>query len=339
MSGKEEILERAARRALLAPSIHNTQPWTFTLTDDALEIRADRERRLDVLDPRGRQLLISCGCALAHARIAVQAAGYEPLVRRFPTEEQPSLVARVQVGPPGAFAGSTALDRAIDQRHTNRRRFLGSPLPAPLVAQLQWIAHTEGAVLVPLLTPEQLAVVARASELADSVELADPGYLTEITEWTTDDPRRRDGVQLAGVPRRDDRTGDGPLVREFDQFGLGWLPPSSSAPGRETLVLLCAATDDPRGWLRTGEALERIWLTLTVAGFSASPLTQAVEVRAAHQMLRQQLGLSAYPEIILRAGQAPAAASSRRRHARDVIIDRRSAVASAGDGAAPGGIA
>ena len=59
-----QTLRRAAVRATLAPSIHNTQPWRFVLSADALEIHADPARQLRVLYPRGRQMTISCGCAV-----------------------------------------------------------------------------------------------------------------------------------------------------------------------------------------------------------------------------------------------------------------------------------
>ena len=55
-----QAVRRAAVRATLAPSVHNTQPWRFVLGSSRLEIHADWNRRLRVLDPRGRQLLISC---------------------------------------------------------------------------------------------------------------------------------------------------------------------------------------------------------------------------------------------------------------------------------------
>src|SRR5581483_1336980 len=54
-------LERAAEAARLAPSIHNTQPWAFHVTSEALEMRLDRSRGLCVADPDGREALISCG--------------------------------------------------------------------------------------------------------------------------------------------------------------------------------------------------------------------------------------------------------------------------------------
>src|SRR3954467_7374146 len=147
------LLHRAAIRAMRAPSIHNTQPWRFVLTQDALEIHGDRSRRLPVLDPRGRQMMISLGCALFHARVAIAAAGYEPIVRRLPDAAPPDLIARLWVGRESHWSGSSALDMAIDHRRTNRRAFVGEPVPAKLVRDLEYAARSEGALLFPVVYP------------------------------------------------------------------------------------------------------------------------------------------------------------------------------------------
>src|SRR4051794_34917479 len=153
------LLHRAAMRAMRAPSIHNTQPWRFVLTQDALEIWADRGRALKVLDPRGRQLMISLGCAVFHARVAIAAAGYEPIVRRLPESMHPNLVARVSVGRETHSAGSSGLDMAIDHRRTNRRAFSGEPLPSKVITDLEYAAKTEGALLFPVVSAEHRRVV------------------------------------------------------------------------------------------------------------------------------------------------------------------------------------
>jgi hypothetical protein len=62
-ASKNEVLAAAARSALRAPSVFNTQPWRWVLEGDVLELRADRQRQLAAADPFGNMLLASCGAA------------------------------------------------------------------------------------------------------------------------------------------------------------------------------------------------------------------------------------------------------------------------------------
>ena len=112
-----DVLRRAAARAILAPSVHNSQPWQFRLGTDHLDLLADPGRQLQVLDPLGRQLTISCGCALFNTRAAVAAEGLDATVVRLPDPDQPELLARVTVTPASAPDGATlaALDLYADR--------------------------------------------------------------------------------------------------------------------------------------------------------------------------------------------------------------------------------
>ena len=83
MPGPEyDALDAAARAALRAPSIFNTQPWQWRHRDGALELWADWTRQLAVVDRGGQLLLLSCGAALHHARISLAAAGWIASVER-----------------------------------------------------------------------------------------------------------------------------------------------------------------------------------------------------------------------------------------------------------------
>ena len=59
------------QRARCRASIFNSQPWSWTVHDDRMELRADRERRLASVDPSGRLLTVSCGVALRNTMVAV----------------------------------------------------------------------------------------------------------------------------------------------------------------------------------------------------------------------------------------------------------------------------
>ena len=132
-------LRRSAVRATLAPSVHNTQPWRFELRPPTLSIVADRSRQLRVLDPTGRQLTISCGCALFNARSSLAASGFGVEVERFPDPASSALVARITAREAGGGTVDpiAALDNVIDLRRTNRRRFADDAVPAEVVESLQ----------------------------------------------------------------------------------------------------------------------------------------------------------------------------------------------------------
>ena len=70
--------------AVAAPSVHNTQPWLFRVSDGRVDLLADRTRQLREQDPEGRALLVSCGAALLNLRVATEHVGYEPHVELLP---------------------------------------------------------------------------------------------------------------------------------------------------------------------------------------------------------------------------------------------------------------
>ena len=67
----EQQLRYLAAYAILAPSIHNTQPWRFRLGDEHVELWSDETGGLPVVDPLGRELVISCGAALLTKSTAI----------------------------------------------------------------------------------------------------------------------------------------------------------------------------------------------------------------------------------------------------------------------------
>ena len=319
-----DTLDRAATRATLAPSVHNTQPWHFEVTGDALEIRSRPGRRLEVLDPRGRQLLISCGCALFNARVSIAAAGFDSIVDRWPDPAEPNLLARVRVGRARDWLPIAGLDQAVEDRRTNRRAFADDPVPGGVINDLVATARAEGGHLLPISEPDHRRATAELSRLADQLQEADPAYRAELARWTTDDLRRRDGVQAASVPYvgHSATAHDALPIRSFDPRGMGWLPASSDSDEQQCLLLLAASDDGPDSWLRTGEALERVWLTLTQLNYSASPLTQVIEVARTNGRFRTALNTRLHPQILLRVGRAPNTVPTARLDPADVITTR-----------------
>ncbi|HEU5269697.1 MAG TPA: nitroreductase family protein [Jatrophihabitans sp.] len=318
-----QALRRAAARATLAPSIHNSQPWRFVLTNGVLEMHADRSRQLHVLDPACRQLLISCGCALFNARVALAAAGYPDVVHRFPVPTQSGLLAQISVGSAGQVSNPClgVLDPVIELRHSNRRRFADERVPAALVDHLIAAAAAEGAALLPVTDEAKLVTTAVLAQRAAAIEDADPAYRAELRAWTTDEPDRADGVPAAAVPRSGTQSYDDIPIRDFDTRGTGGLPAATHSSIDQCLLLLWTPGDNPLAWLQAGEGLQRALLELTRQGYVASIMSQVAEVPAVRAMLRRELDLTGEPHLLLRVGRAPMTPATRRRRLVEVLVE------------------
>ncbi|WP_327004473.1 hypothetical protein OHA72_57175 [Dactylosporangium sp. NBC_01737] len=139
-------LTQATFAALSAPSVLDTQPWRWRIDEDRIELHADWRRRLADIDPDGRLLLMSCGAALHHTRVALAAEGVGVDVLRFPDSGDPDLLAELRyTGPAERAPGSGALFRAIAVRRSDRRPFAGGYMPGGDLTLLREAAEQVGA--------------------------------------------------------------------------------------------------------------------------------------------------------------------------------------------------
>lgn len=325
-------LRRAAARARLAPSIHNTQPWRLDLRGDALELRLDPDRRLAHVDPDGRQALISCGCALFNARVSLAGDDLgDVTVTRFPEGPGPgsALLARLEVVPrTGEDSFSRAarqtiaeLDFAIAVRRTNRSRFEDLAVPERFIDRLAAAAAAEGTILFSVRRHHHREAVARLTRRADAEQYSNPAYRSELRAWITDDPTRPDGVHTRSVARVDAESNDDVPLRDFDMHGNAGLPARTDSTRHQTMLLLGTDSDTRRDWLRAGEALQRTLLTAALAGYESSPVMQALEIPAIRLDLRAELGVSFHLQFLVRVGRGNPVPPTARRSFEDVLYE------------------
>jgi nitroreductase len=310
----EYLIATAAR----APSVQNTQPWRFRVGQYAIELYADRARKLKV-DPAGREMLISCGAALFGLRLAVRSLGYLPVVEPFPDPARRRLLARVTLGTaePITPRERQLLD-ALPHRHTHRGPWDSGPLPAGLLAALQHDALAEGA---------QLALVDQAlayHKLADLAAAAgrwqdrDPVAREEMRRWSRSAAEPApDGVPAHAFPATADRQPGRLPQRDFDLGrGLGLLP-ADGPPPAATAALLTTG-DRQADWLRAGQALHRLLAHAASKWVFASLHTQPLESAPIRALIRARLALPGSPQILLQLGPAHTTHATARRPLTDL---------------------
>jgi hypothetical protein len=295
---------QAARRlvalAIRAPSVHNTQPWAWRIHSEGIDLYADQSRRLDAADPLGRNLVMSCGAALHHLRVAAGASGFFPDVTRLPDPSDPDLLARVRFESAPVARTAAADLRAISERCTDRRRFTSWPVPSGRLNLLARAVSEDGGYAVPVTDVTDRfrldLLVARAHRLQER----DAAIVGENERWT--DRNAFDGLPSDHLPSR-------PVVpdRLPNRFDTGLLPDEGQdVESGDGVIVLCGQDDSRGSWLRAGESLSALWLSALRDGLSVVPLSQVTEVDETRDALQHQvLGGMAVPLLIVRVGWQP----------------------------------
>ncbi|HEX5116900.1 MAG TPA: nitroreductase [Pseudonocardiaceae bacterium] len=291
-------IHTALEVACRAPSVHNTQSWRWTLAPHSVHLFADRARQLPVIDHDGRDLAISCGAALHHARLAFRSLGWRVDVHRLPNPACPDHLAALQFSPlPRIDAHVLALVSATARRRADRRPFLPGPIPEPDLAALVGAAQAEAVTCTVLTHPVVRREVITALGHADSVQRRDPMYAAELAEWTGRRLGAVHGVPVRNVPAHFPRAVPG---RDFGPGEMDSPPPLDDGA---TLCLLSTAVDSEPDWLRVGEALSAVTLAATVRGLASCPISQVAEVPIVREAVRRiALDGAGEPQLVLRLG-------------------------------------
>jgi len=274
-----------------------------------------------VTDPDARLATLSCGAALHHARVALAAQGWRATVVRQPDVTDADHLAQLHIeGRAPADQPSALHLRTIPLRHTDRRPVTGEPV-GPQQLQAITTAVTAQDTWLHTLTAEQVLELASAADHAQHTTAAESAWQSELAYWTGGTRPAGTGIPDTAIPDRATRT----TVPGRDFGHHGDLPISAEHDKAAVFVMLHGRADEPRDWLRAGEALSVGWLTATEHGVCVLPHSAPIEVVATRQAMRVILASTGYPFLVLRLGRvnpADAGAPHAPRLPADQIIEQ-----------------
>lgn len=314
-------VDELLRCATLAASSHNTQPWTFRVRPDAIEILPDFGRRCPVVDPDDSHLFKSLGCAAENLVQAAAAQGHAASVRFDPG---PDRVIVDLLADPAARAGE--LYRAIDRRQCVKSAYDGTPLDGAQLQALAAAGRGAGVDVVLLTGAAQKAAVIDFVTRGNRSQLTDPEFRAELLAWIRFNP----GEAL--------RTGDGLAGRTLGQPALpGWLARRLSGllltaerqvrtdaahiASSAGVAVFVSVGDDKAAWVETGRACQRFMLQATALGVRTAFINQPIEVPALRPAFESWLDTGGRrAQLMLRFGHGPSAPFSLRRPVADVVV-------------------
>jgi nitroreductase len=312
-----DTLGAAVALAVRAPSVHNTQPWRWRIGESTVHLYGDPSLQLIAADPEQRDLVISCGAALHHLRIALAALGWSTIVHRLPNPAEPDHLAAVELVGHRPTPRDVELAAAIERRRTDRRRYSSWPVPPGHFTLIIERAAELGVVARQVLEAQR-PQLAQAVAVAAGSHARDPEYQFELAAWSGRHATA-DGVPARNTPRPhyDDEI-------PARNFLTPLLADDATSPDGAQLLVLGTSSDDRMSWLRAGEAVSSVLLTATNIGMATCLLTEPLEIAALRRTVRMSvLGDWAFPQAIVRLGWAATTAeplpATPRRAVEDVL--------------------
>lgn len=312
-------LGELVRYATLAANSHNTQPWRFSATENAVTIMPDLSRRTPVVDPDDHHLFVSLGCAAENLSIAAEARG-----RRATVTVDAAGDGRVAIALEPAPAAETPLFVAIPERQCTRSDYDGRAVPADDLAKLEEAARVDGVDVVMIADPARMVAVLDYVVAGNTRQVEDPAFVAELTEWLRFNAGQaaetRDGLYTAA-------SGNPTTPAWLGRLVFPWVFSAGSENDRyrrqirssSGIAVFVARAEGKAGWVAAGRSYQRFALQATALGIRNAFVNQPVEVPAVRAEFAAWLGLGRRPDLVVRFGYAPPMPKSLRRPVADVM--------------------
>jgi len=310
------VVEPACR----APSLHNSQPWRWTFENGILKLFADHTRVGQHTDSTGREVILSCGAVLDHLQVAAAAAGWGTTIERFPDQRDHDLLAAVTFQrSDSATEHVRRLAQAISTRRTDRLAFDSPNSWDETEPKLRALLH-HSATYLDVIDDNGRPALADASRHSEEQRLGDASYRFELLWWSRHSAAT-DGIPSGALPSRAEASRVD-VARDFPTYADSDRRPEVDRD--HSIVLVLSTYDDSReNTLRCGEALSRVLLECTAAGYATCTLTHMIELHASREIVRRLIGRRAEPQALIRVGSVPETGSlpapTPRRNIADVL--------------------
>lgn len=312
------LLLELVRCATLAANGHNTQPWKFGLSADAISIQPDLSRRTPVVDPDEHHLWVSLGCATENLVLAAAALGKHADVAFGPQE--------IHVRLENATPQRSPLVDSIFERQCTRSEYDGQPMPTDILQQLTRAAERNGVLLLLITERAKIEGVLDYVTQGNSAQIRNQAFVHELKSWIrfneADALASSDGLfsRLTGNPTLPQWLGNtmfSMLLSEKSENEKCVKQMRSSAG----VAVFVGEQADPAHWFEVGRAYEHFALAATTLGVRIAFLNQPIEVPSVRTQFAQWLGLgTGRPDLVVRFGRGPQMPYSVRRPVAEVIL-------------------
>lgn len=292
--------------AALAPSGHNTQPWTVSVMDRGhWRIGSERQRWLPAVDPANRETMLSIGAFMENLMTAAHATGYGieyTVIARAATDAQ-------------LIDLHLHKDRTAEYpmaRLTTRRTVRGGYEDTRIkIEDLRAVTGRSKDFIYFARDTAPARFLAQATIEANRKQAYRDAAQAELANWIRWSKAEQEGFRNGLTPAGMEITGlagwyvstfynrESALKKGFRETGIQQVV-ERVAQGAGWLVM--TGTPGVAGWIESGRLFQRMWLKLRERTLAIHPMTQLLEETPGTQTITRALGIDGVPQFILRVG-------------------------------------
>jgi len=315
---EKEILYLAS----LAPSGHNTQPWSIKYLEPYHWIIAnDKTKWLPAVDPAQRETILSLGAFIQNLEYAASNLGYACAFTMLASANQDENIMEIKLSKQTHLPAYNI--QKIKQRRTVRSNYLSDGLKKE---DINYLVNNETDFIhfIPSGTKEYNWLNEQTIE-ANRVQAYREASQKELADWirfsSSDAEKYCDGLttasmEIEGIPGwvlRNFYSKQDVLKKSFREQSLDKVKKQVS---QSAGWLLITSKDNLTATLiETGKRMQRLFLKVKDKSIAIHPMTQILEEVVTNKQLNQSMGINEPVQFILRTGYLknyPAPVSLRR---------------------------
>lgn len=274
------------RYGLLAPSVHNAQPWEFKITGDRLTVGIAQDRMLTAGDPTTREGWVSLGACIENIMVA---ASHFNLNGTEVARNSDTVTYQFSTSAVNESLGQ--LLESIIARRSHRENYSKARVAQPILAEINAIA-CPGISVVASEDRQLISLIADYTGRAIGMALSNPEFRNELSSLVHNGGK----VHQVGMPTftlgvHGARAALEPRIIASGMAVNAQVRKESRAMNSSAgVVLVFAEGDSQPYWIRAGRAYQRAALIATKHGLASSTSAAAVEASDYHLDLERLVG-------------------------------------------------
>lgn len=305
--GSSDIAKFALQFGILAPSVHNTQPWKFEIQNKQIFVIKESARVLTVGDPTGRETWISLGCCVQNIVFALQSFGIRPEVT-IDDEAAGKIKIHWTNEPAKLVCKDKGILKSMLARQSYRFPFTNEAIEQRTLIDLEKSWKKAGTTIKTSEDPKIIQATAGMSSQAISAAMNRKDFSQETLDLLHGSGTRG----FTGIPAK--ALGISTYSLQIQKLKNQINSVAKSEQSKEFKLLSNAAAvayvfskgDVPKYWLDAGRAYESLALRATSLGIAHSTHAAMVEGPEYHKEAAELFNTQGRLLAVVRLGKKPA---------------------------------